>query len=294
MNKINFLVSKLPIIDLTESITGNATFSLSINKPEDIKEIDVSNLHSPSLYLFFDFQFSVHFNLLEKDAFNELLSKELLKNKSLFFQLIFHPNFMRIGDRPVIFISLPLTDQQKAKDFMSEFEAYAIQQGYNGIHWIYYNQAGLLLYRLKEIPSFYKMYYKLLEEEYFLTEGIGILNDSSHSFSEIIQSKLSCENEFKTMHPSKHAFLEKYHQLKSTIPVLEEKLKRTTEDLINQKTYLNLLRDEDEANKINRFYYYEYEILPKWYKQLGHIIKVLIGKRNFRSLFNSNIKKYKN
>ncbi|WP_165758961.1 glycosyltransferase family 4 protein [Niastella yeongjuensis] len=33
------------------------------------------------------------------------------------------------------------------------------------------------------------------------------------------------------------------------------------------------------------WYYNEYEILPLWYKRLGHIIKVLTGKRSIKSLF---------
>jgi hypothetical protein len=71
-------------------------------------------------------------------------------------------------------------------------------------------------------------------------------------------------------------------------------LKQNTEDLENQKKYLNVVKLQDEAAKINSFYYYEYEILPLWYKKIGHIIKVLQGKRRFRSLYNSNVKKYKN
>jgi len=49
-----------------------------------------------------------------------------------------------------------------------------------------------------------------------------------------------------------------------------------------------------EIQKIKNFYYFEYEILPLWYKRLGHIIKVIMGKRAFRSLFDDNVKKYKN
>lgn len=48
-----------------------------------------------------------------------------------------------------------------------------------------------------------------------------------------------------------------------------------------------------DVMKIKKFYYNEYEILPRWYKQVGHVIKVVMGKRTFRSLFNKNVKKYK-
>jgi hypothetical protein len=56
---------------------------------------------------------------------------------------------------------------------------------------------------------------------------------------------------------------------------------------------LELSNKHDEVNYILRFYRNEYEILPLWYKQLGHIIKVIQGKRAFRSLFDKSVKKYK-
>ena len=37
----------------------------------------------------------------------------------------------------------------------------------------------------------------------------------------------------------------------------------------------------------------ENEILPGWYKRFGHILKVLTGKRTFRSLFRDDVKKHK-
>jgi len=37
------------------------------------------------------------------------------------------------------------------------------------------------------------------------------------------------------------------------------------------------------------WYYKEYEVLPLWFKRLGHIVKVFQGKRKFRSLFSNNV-----
>jgi hypothetical protein len=50
---------------------------------------------------------------------------------------------------------------------------------------------------------------------------------------------------------------------------------------------------EKEYYEVLNWYHKEYETLPLWYKRLGHIIKVLTGKRTFRSLFSDNVKKYK-
>ena len=50
---------------------------------------------------------------------------------------------------------------------------------------------------------------------------------------------------------------------------------------------------EKEYYDVLNWYQKEYEILPLWYKRLGHIIKVIMGKRSFRSLFRDDVKKYK-
>ena len=51
---------------------------------------------------------------------------------------------------------------------------------------------------------------------------------------------------------------------------------------------------EREYFDVLNWYHAEYESLPLWYKRVGHIIKVLKGKRTFRSLFSDNVKKHKN
>ncbi len=50
---------------------------------------------------------------------------------------------------------------------------------------------------------------------------------------------------------------------------------------------------KDDYENLFAWYHHEYEILPLWYKRFGHIIKVIMGKRTFRSLFSDDVKKYK-
>ncbi|HEY2720893.1 MAG TPA: hypothetical protein VGI82_04170 [Chitinophagaceae bacterium] len=70
--------------------------------------------------------------------------------------------------------------------------------------------------------------------------------------------------------------------------------------LMNQRAdlYLSFLTiskniREKEYFELLDWYNHEYEILPTWYKRIGHVIKVIMGKRTFRSLFNDNVKKRK-
>ncbi len=50
------------------------------------------------------------------------------------------------------------------------------------------------------------------------------------------------------------------------------------------------LQKELEYLKSNRdtirdWYEKEYEVLPLWYKRFGHVLKVMTGKRSFKSLY---------
>jgi hypothetical protein len=84
----------------------------------------------------------------------------------------------------------------------------------------------------------------------------------------------------------------KEQELLSKIELLHEQL----DSLNNYHLYYNSsdTRYKRQIAELLNFYKNEYEILPVWYKRFGHILKVIMGKRTFRSLFNDNVKKYKN
>ena len=72
-------------------------------------------------------------------------------------------------------------------------------------------------------------------------------------------------------------------------------LSKHREDLWQKRAqlYLSFLTLSKEIGQseyygVKEWYHKEYEVLPLWYKQFGHIIKVLSGKRSFKSLFNKN------
>lgn len=75
-------------------------------------------------------------------------------------------------------------------------------------------------------------------------------------------------------------------RLAATCDLLEEE-KKIVQEL------LEMSNKHDEVSHILRFYRDEYEILPLWYKRFGHILKVGMGKRSFRSLYDKTTKKYK-
>jgi hypothetical protein len=79
-------------------------------------------------------------------------------------------------------------------------------------------------------------------------------------------------------------------KLISRLQLLQEELSSLHNDRLNY--YSTIARYKRQMAELMKFYKNEYEILPTWYKRLGHIVKVLMGKRTFRSLFDDKVKKY--
>ncbi len=85
----------------------------------------------------------------------------------------------------------------------------------------------------------------------------------------------------------------KIKKLYSENEAKEALLSAAVKEIENLNNYLDIIRSNSQAKELQEYYNKEYEILPKWYKQLGHIVKVIMGKRTFRSLFDKKVKKYK-
>jgi hypothetical protein len=65
-------------------------------------------------------------------------------------------------------------------------------------------------------------------------------------------------------------------------------------ELEHQKQYQEILRSQHSTRELQDYYNHEYEVLPKWYKRIGHLVKVMMGKRTFKSLFRDDVKKFRN
>ena len=72
---------------------------------------------------------------------------------------------------------------------------------------------------------------------------------------------------------------------------LQQQLLLVQTELENYKTHLEVLKSGHQAKELQDYYNHEYEILPTWFKRLGHIVKVVMGKRRFQSLFSDTTKK---
>lgn len=82
-------------------------------------------------------------------------------------------------------------------------------------------------------------------------------------------------------------------QMKNELYATTRMLNAANQELAACQLHMNILRSGTEAKLLQDFYVNEYEVLPLWYKRFGHIVKVLTGKRTFKSLFSDKVKKYK-
>ncbi len=101
------------------------------------------------------------------------------------------------------------------------------------------------------------------------------------------------EKEFRQHSPAMYTLLVRQKTFRQNLYRLKQELDYTAMELNNQRQYVEVLRSDHAARELQDYYTREYEVLPLWYKRVGHIVKVLTGKRTFRSLFRDDVKKYK-
>jgi len=127
---------------------------------------------------------------------------------------------------------------------------------------------------------------------------IFLMINTPEKFETILAGIKRTEDEFQVQLPHQYYLLQELSSMAHQHQQLLVQLGLLHEKLDSQARYNSFYRNADERYKkqileIVDFYKNEYEILPLWFKQLGHVLKVVIGKRTFKSLFNDNVKKYK-
>jgi hypothetical protein len=219
------------------------------------------------------------------------------KNEKMLFRYFFHPNFKIEANMPLLFINGEIRENKNLMSTLSYLNEKTIEQGFDGLCCIVLNEDtsgsknGHLVFNADTLGIPLATYYlRLLSEEYYVARYIGMY---STDFEKHLDDLKNTEKILQRQDPAIYRLLSRNKELEKSTVILTEELKHIQLQFQNQKTYLRLLTEQDEANKINEFYHHEYEILPLWYKRIGQVIKVCMGKRTFRSLFDNNVKKYK-
>jgi len=123
-----------------------------------------------------------------------------------------------------------------------------------------------------------------MTEEFFFINGRDFLDTLS-----LEQSLDQYCHELLLDHPLLEVHILQRRQLQKKLDLLSNKNRVTEERLRNAETTIDIIRSKykDDYDTLFNWYQQEYEALPRWYKQFGQLIKVLTGKRSFKSLLNT-------
>ena len=201
---------------------------------------------------------------------------------------LFIPGYLRIGQRPLI--NLSGRSAGLLQEAATLLRVYISEQGYEEpiINLI---SPGELSFHAE--AGLEASYVDLLNSEkgwgrniyIYLAEG-----QTPHNALVLLQK---AEMSFREKAPLLYALIRHNSLLEKELGLLREELSVTVSELAHQRQYVEVLRSGNAARELQDYYTREYEILPLWYKRLGHVLKVLSGKRTFRSLFRDDVKKYK-
>jgi len=214
--------------------------------------------------------------------------------------LFFQPSFYIVDNSPVIFTA-PVNNGATA-NLLEQLKKKCLLQGFTGLTVLCpadttegpaSPDAALSYYINSNHPDLHKIVENWTESYlkenkflpvHFVITGNNIQEKHRHaeSFSKLELSLSQAIN---------YRMANKLYELQMDKHLLRQKIDQQKISEDNLRLYLEIQK-KDLAKALD-WYYYEHEILPLWYKQFGHIIKVIMGKRSFRSLFSDNVKKYK-
>lgn len=206
----------------------------------------------------------------------------------------FHYDYVR----PALNQLLILTDSSDTA-FQDHISNRFMAQGYEKI--CFENIYNDRFFLIRDPAGIEDAYYNFLKEAANIKKDLLISPTQKTelgSLKQIRQHMENAERKLQKTDPTIYSLLALNVSERQTIEKLNNDINHYQEVIEAQKSYATNSQGMDtgyrkQIKEIADFYFYEYEILPLWYKRFGHIIKVLTGKRTIRSLFNDNVKKYK-
>ena len=218
---------------------------------------------------------------------------------NLMISLSFHPGYVFYHPhKPVIL----LRDFNDADVFMREAESAFIDQGFSGVDYF-----SIASNQPPEKPD--RLFYELgsgdVKEEYG-----NLLSNYLRSKDAVLLPLSNCRNGKSLdlqLRNAENEWYSKFPRLfeifQDASSLLQANYTFGVEYAFLQERYESLSSyaisgagkdiTRRQMNEVVNFYKYEYEILPTWFKRFGHVVKVLMGKRSFKSLYDDNAKKYK-
>jgi hypothetical protein len=262
----------------TESIAA-----LEINTPGDIAPCFKTATALPVRH-----QFCLALNI------TAAITYEMARDIVSFF---FFVNYHKQQGIPVIILQAAnANDPNAVKAAADLLQQTAKAQGYLQLH-VYNLQPATNkadgIYTAGDLSSIQQAYTTLLNNAAAETNALFIKVSQPGELTAVNQALAADEVQFQQQHPLLYALKHQVKNLQQQVQQLEHLLGAAQQEISNQVEHNRILRSSSQAAALQNYYNNEYEVLPLWYKRLGHLIKVFTGKRTLRSLFNDNVKKYK-
>jgi hypothetical protein len=150
--------------------------------------------------------------------------------------------------------------------------------------------APLLIRSVIQLEAYYT---RLIQNGPYHNNDIFFYSADPDNLPTVLSALQTAEARLRQSNPELYASLQTNQALQKELYSLGRRYSGTEMELKHYKQYVEILRSDHVTKELQDYYTREYEILPRWYKRFGQIIKVLTGKRTFRSLFRHDVKKYK-
>jgi hypothetical protein len=203
---------------------------------------------------------------------------------------LFFSNYHKPGGLPTI-----LVDGENMAIITSGFEQLqktAAEQGFSTIN-ITLASALPVVFASTSQPEIIDTYRSWLQSTTAITDTLYV-NIARPADISIIHETLKAEERlFNEQNPGLFSLKAQNRELHKQIAQLELFNKAAQQEISNQVSHNQILRSSSQATALQNYYNNEYEVLPLWFKRLGHVVKALMGKRSFKSLYSNKIKKYK-
>jgi hypothetical protein len=258
------------------------------------KKLFLSNSHTP---------FSLFISI---DNGKTLALEEFEKHLEHLVSLSFHYSYNKSnGDNPLFIFE---STTEGADKYISSLRKALTDQGYNALETIIIDHtpasaAGIkerntiCLYPQSGSGDFLSGYFREISTITSSRNTFFFFIDNPGNIRPVLATIEEAEKMLKKEAPQAWRLLKenramavKQQELQNQLTILGEKLESLSSYHLHSNAPDSVYKKQ--VIELQEFYNTEYEVLPLWFKRLGHIVKVLTGKRTFKSLYNDNVKKY--
>ena len=239
-------------------------------------------------YRFFNEQTNAQFSLT-------VIIDTPLDNTYLYYliSLFYLPNYLKVDNQ--IIINFIFKNDNILNNWLNIFLDLSAKQGFINI------QSNVLTldvlkpningqqgspHLFSNIDNFMLLYTNTLQSSTFY-DNIFYVNHLAIKVEKLNSLITTLNNTIKISNPTLYGVFFKLQILSLDNANLKFKNTSLVNELDNFKMHINVLKSVHEATELQTYYDKEYEVLPTWYKRFGHVLKFLMGNRNFKSFFNN-------